>query len=146
MRLELALTSSCSDSGCQVKLLGGDEVIATRYSDLVRDRIQIRPQQLVAIDMSLPIPEIVWRWIRAIVLEVNDNSVGIEDDLGHVLFVSKVATLPLMLSVGDQVWCCNTDKDHEVHDRIVDGEPADPHQLLEYITPIIERIYSIENE
>lgn len=144
MDLELAVTISCTDTGCQVKLLRSDEVIETRYSDTVRDRIQIEPQQLVAIDMGLPTPEIIWRWIRAIVLEVNDSSVGIEDYWGHIGFVSRVAALPLSLSIADEVWCCNTDKDHEVHDRIVDGKPANPHQLLEYITPIIERIYSTE--
>jgi hypothetical protein len=146
MNLELAVTSSCTDSGCQVKLLRSDEAIATKYSDLVRDRIQIEPQQLVAIDMGLPIPEIVWRWVGGTVLEVNDNSVGIEGRLGKLGFANRVATLPLKLSIGDEVWFCNTDKDLEVHSRIVGGKPSNPHQLLKYITPIIARIYLAETD
>ncbi len=142
MNLELSVISSCTEKGCQVKLVRSGEVIAATYSDLVRDRIQIKPHQLVAIDIGLPIPEINWRWIRAIVLEVNEKSVGIEGSLGQLDFASRVTTLPLSLSIGDEVWFCKTDMELEVHDKIVNGKPAHPHLLLEYITPIIERVYS----
>jgi hypothetical protein len=142
MNLELAVISSCTEKGCQVKLVRSGEVIAATYSGRVRDRIQIKPLQLVAIDIGLPIPEIIWRWIRAIVLEVNEKSVGIEGSLGQLDFAARVTTLPLSLSIGDEVWFCKTDMELEVHDKIVNGKPAHPHQLLEYITPIIERVYS----
>lgn len=142
MNLELAVTVSCTDMGCQVKLISNDEVIETKYSKLVHDRIRIEPQQLVAIDTSLQIPEIIWRWVRAIVIEVNESSVGIKGGSGKVDFTSRVAKLPLKLSIGDEVWFCNTDQDLEVHDQIINGEPSHPNQLLEYITPIIERVYA----
>ena len=146
MNLDLAVTSSCDDTGCQVKLLRTNEEIATRYSDLVRDRIKIEPQQLVAIDMGPQISEIVWRWVRGTVLEVNENSVGFEGRLGKLGFASRIATLPLKLSIGDEIWFCKTDQELEVHDLIVDGKPTHPHQLLEYITPVIERVYLAEKE
>jgi hypothetical protein len=142
MNLEFAETVSCTDTGCQVKLVSNDEVIETKYSDLVHDRIRIESQQLVAIDTSLHIPEIIWRWVRAILIEVNETSVGIRGSSGRVDFVSRVAKLPLNLSIGDEVWFCKTDQDLEVHDLIVEGKPAHPDQLLEYITPIIERVYA----
>ena len=96
--------------------------------------------------MGLPIPEIIWRWLRATVLEVNDNSVGFEGRSGKLGFANRVATLPLKLSISDEVWFCSTDQALEVHDRIVDGKPTHPHQLLVYITPIIERIYLAEKD
>ena len=142
MNLELAVTVNCTDMSCQVKLIRSDEVIQTKYSDLVHDRIRIEPQQLVAIDTSLQIPEIIWRWVRAIVIEVNDSSVGIKGGSGKVDFASRVAELPLNLSIGDEVWFCSTDQALEVHDLIVEGKPAHPRRLLEYITPITERVYA----
>ncbi len=142
MNIELAVTTSCTETGCQVQLVSNDKVISTHYSALVLDRIRIRKQQLVAIDSSPPIPEIVWRWVRAIVLEVNDESIGIDDCMGKIAFASRVSTLPLSLSIGDEVWFCNTDQELEVHDLIVNGKPAHPNQLIEYITPIIERVYA----
>ena len=146
MNLELAVTVNCTDTGCQVKLVKSDEFIETKYSDLVHDRIRIEPQQLVAIDTSLQIPEIIWRWIMAIALQVKKTSVGIKCGSGKEDFASQVAKLPLNLSIGDEVWFCKTDHQLEVHDRIVDEKPSHPHQLLGYITPIIERVYMAETD
>ena len=142
MNLEIAVTNGCTKTGCQVRLVGSGDVISTHYSALVRDRIRIRAQQLVAIDRAPPIPEIVWRWVRATVIEVNESTVGIDDRMGKLGFATRVASLPLRLSIGDEVWFCNTDQDLEVHDLIVDGKPVHPERLLEYITPIIERVYA----
>lgn len=142
MNLDLAITINCTDTKCQVKLVSNGEVITTKYSALVQGRIQIQPQQLVAIDNSQSHPEIVWRWVRAVVLEVNENTIGIEDRMGKLGFASRVATLPLNVSIGDEVWFCNTDQELEVHDIIVNEKPAHPTLLLKYITPIIDRIYA----
>lgn len=146
MNLELAVTVSCIDTGCQVKLVNGDEVTDTKYSNLVQDRIRIEPHQLVAVDTSLLIPEIMWRWLRASVVEVNKSSVGIQSESGRVDFASRVSQLDLNLSIGDEVWFCKTDQDLEVHDQIVDGKPSHPDQLLEYISPIINRVYSAPSQ
>ena len=53
MNPELAVTISCTNTGCQVKLVKSDEVIETKYSDLVHDRIRIEPLQLVVVDTVL---------------------------------------------------------------------------------------------
>ncbi len=142
MNLGLAVTISCTEMGCQVQWVGSGDVVTTNYSALVRERINIRAQQLVAIDRNPPIPEIVWRWVKATVIEVNEGTVGIDDCMGKLGFATRVASLPLRLSIGDEVWFCNTDQDLEVHDLVVDGKPAHPERLLEYITPIIERVYA----
>ncbi len=141
MNLELAVVNSCNDSGCQVKSIKSGDVLTPRYSALVRDRIWIQAQQLVAVDQSLPIPEIVWRWLQGTVIEVNKESIGIEGRMGKRGFALRVTTLPLSLSTGDEVWFCKTDQELEVHDMIADGKPANPNRLLEYISPIIERVY-----
>ena len=142
MNLELALTVNCADMSCQVRLVRSDEVIQTKYSDLVHDWIRIEPQQLVAIDTSPQILEIIWRWVKAIVIEVNDSSIGIKGGSGKVDYASREAELPINLSIGDEVWFCSTDQTLEVHDLIVEGKPTHPRWLLEYITPITERVYA----
>lgn len=142
MNLELAVTINCTETGCQVQLVQSGDIVTARYSALVYDRIRIRAQQLIAMDWTPPIPEIVWRWVHATVVEVNENSVGIDDCMGKLGYASRVGKLPLCLSVGDEVVFCNTDQELEVHDLVVDGKPAHPDRLLEYITPIIKRIYA----
>jgi hypothetical protein len=142
MKLNLAITESCTDKACQVRSLNRGDVFEAKYSALVQIRIKIQSQQLVAIDTSQQIPEIMWRWVRATVLEVNEISVSLEDCSGKLGFASRVASLPLDLSIGDEVWFCSTDQDLEVHDLIIDGKPTHPDRLLEYIKPMIERVYA----
>ena len=144
MKLELALVLSCSKSGCQVALLESNLSIEVLYSSLVQDRIMIKPEHMVAIDMDTDPPEIVWRWLRAAVIELNDSIVVVGDMKGHPGKVSLIPEIPLSLSIDDDVWICGTGQAFEIHDLIVGGKPTHPQRLLKYITPIINRIYQEE--
>ncbi len=73
MKLELGISLSCTETGCQVRLVKSGTVISAQYSALVRDRIRIRAEELVAVDLGPPVPEIVWRWVLGRVLEVNEE-------------------------------------------------------------------------
>lgn len=141
MKLELAIVLACTETGCRVRLLGNKTFIKARYSSLVINRIKIQPAHLVAIDMSANPPEIVWRWLRATVIELNTDIVVVGDMQGHPGKVSCVSDLPLTLALDDEVWVCSTGRDYEVHDIIVDRKPAHPNRLLGYIVPIIEEVY-----
>lgn len=141
MKLELAIVFACNKTGCRVSLVKGNSTIEAVYSSLVQDRIKIQPQQLVAIDMKANPPEIVWRWVRAAVIELSDNIIVVGDIKGHPAKVSLVPDLPMMLEIDDEVWACSTGRDNEIHDIILDGKPTHPNRLLDYITPIIEGIY-----
>lgn len=142
MKLELGIALQCSETGCQVQLVKSGKVLFVQYSALVRDRIWIQERELVAVDFTPPVPEIVWRWVLGSVLEVNEGSIGIEDRLGRLAFASKVAALPLKMAIGDQVWVCSTDHELEVHDLVAEGNPVHPDQVLNYITSIVERVYA----
>jgi hypothetical protein len=142
MKLELAIVLACSDVGCRVKLLKDDASIKVRFSSLVqKHRIRIQPAHLVAVDTSADPPEIVWRWLRAAVIELGDDIVVVDDMEGHPAQMSRVPDLPLTLALDDEVWVCGTGRAHEVHDVIVDGKPAHPDRVLDYIVPIIDEIY-----
>ena len=142
MNLLLGVTLSCDETGCQVKLVASGEVLTVNYSGLVQDRIRIQPHQLVAVRRGPTQTEIVWRWIRGRVQEVNDETIGFVDPLGKLGFAVRVPDLPLNLTDGDEIWFCSTDRDLEVHDSIVSGGPAHPQRVLDYIAPIIERVYA----
>lgn len=141
MKLELAIVLACNKIGCRVVPLKNNSPIETRYSSLVQDRIKIQPEQLVAINTDTNPPEIVWRWIRAAVIELAADIIVVDDVKGHPAKVSLVADLPLTLELGDEVWACSTGHACEIHDIILDGKPPHPNRLLNYITPIIEEIY-----
>lgn len=141
MKLELAIVSNCHKTGCQVVLLKDNSSVEVLYSARVQDRIQIQSEQLVAIDTDANPPEIVWRWLRAAVIELTEDIVVVDDMQGHPAKVSLVPVLPLDLEIDDEVWTCSTGHDYEIHDIILDGKPTRPNRLLQYITPIIKEIY-----
>jgi hypothetical protein len=101
----------------------------------------IQPEQMVAVNTEANPPEIVWRWIRAAVIEINANITVVDDMQGHPAEVSLIPDLPLPLKLNDEIWTCGTGRDYEIHDIIIDGKPRHPNRLLKYITPIIEEIY-----
>jgi len=119
----------------------GNATIEAVYSTLVQDRIKIQPQQMVAIDMTTNPPEIVWRWLRAAVIEISTGITVVDDMQGHPAEVKITPDLPLMLELDDEVWACSTGSDYEIHDIILDGKPTHPNRMLDYILPIIEGIY-----
>lgn len=141
MNLELAIVSTCHKTGCHVARVKDNSFVEAVYSALVQDRIKIQPEQLVAIDTDADPPEIVWRWLRAAVIELGADIVVVDDMKGHPAKVSLVSDLPLTLAIDDEVWTCSTGRDYEIHDLILDGKPTDPNRLLKYITPIVEEIY-----
>jgi len=141
MKLELALVSACGKTGCSVILLANNSDIKVFYSSLVQERIKIQKDHLVAINMAANPPQIVWRWIRAAVIELGADIIVVGDMHGHSGQVSLAPELPLELSLDDEVWACGTGSAYEIHDIIPDGKPAHPDRLLKYITPIIEGIY-----
>ena len=143
MKFMLATAVSCSKTSCVIMPLGSKTQIAAQYSTLVQDRIMIRPEHLVVINTNPNPPEIMWRWLRGVLIELSTNTITVDDMQGHPAEVKLVPELPLQLSLDDEVWMCGTGDAFEIHDLIIDGKPAHPERLLEYITPIIEKIYSV---
>jgi len=141
MKLELAIALSCSSTGCRVAPLESSGSIEVPYSSLVQDRIKIQPEQMVAINTDTNPPEIVWRWLRAFVIEINKSIIVVDDMQGHPGKVSLVPELPLTLRIDEEVWVCGTGQDFEIHDLIIEGKPAHPQRVLTYIKPIIDGIY-----
>lgn len=62
MELELAVALACGPEGCRVRYVERDASAAVAYADQVRDRIKVRPGDLVAVDRTTEPARLVWRW------------------------------------------------------------------------------------
>jgi hypothetical protein len=140
MELELAIVLSCTDTGCDVRTVENDDQVETRYSSAVQDRIMISPGELVVIDKSSGFPETIWRWVPVRVDRLEEERVIVIDKNHKSASVADVPQLNLSLQPGDDVWTCGVGYDYEVHDKIIEGKPEHPEQLLTYIEPIIIKV------
>lgn len=138
MELTWGIALSCATAGCRVRLLDGDQVIETRYSQPVQDKIKIRPGQLVVIDQSVTPPETVWRLFHMEVMALTEDEVVLWDTArGGEKGVRLPTLIDQPLAVGDAVWAGI----EQVCDRVVDGKPAHPDQLLAALKPTIVAAY-----
>lgn len=136
MHFELATVISCGPGGCRVMPLSGGEAFEARFSALVFKRVRILPGQLVAVDMSPAVPEIAWRWYRVQIVESNERGVIVQERERQLSAV-RVPGLETSGAAGDELWVTGMSGQWELHDRVVDGKPADPSRLREKVIPRI---------
>ncbi|MEM8859545.1 MAG: hypothetical protein AAGD96_14545 [Chloroflexota bacterium] len=146
MNLKLAIVATCYDLGCDVRLCTNDSELFAHYSLLVKDRIHIQPEQLVVIDLDTNPPEILWRWLKGVVLELSEDLIKVDDRQNHPAVVTLASELHLNLEVGDEVWMCSTGAGYEIHGLPEEMEPEHLTTLLNHITPLIKRIYQSSAE
>ena len=79
LKLQLGIALPCTRDGCEIQLLDTETRVDGHYSARVRNRIKIRPKQLVAIDATEGVSEIVWRWYRTLVMEVDEQNLLVDD-------------------------------------------------------------------
>jgi hypothetical protein len=141
MDLAFAVVLSCEETGCFVHYLDApDTRVWTRYSDAVQDEIRVRRRQLVVVDRATEPPQIVWRWIRAEVLEVRAGravvgAFGICDELAP-------RNPDMKLEKGDAVWVGSNGKEKLIQDAVQSGGPAHPDELAAAAFPAIEAWYA----
>jgi hypothetical protein len=147
MNLTLATVTATADD-CQVVTLDGRPLVA-RYSRLVRDRIKIRPRQLVAIDESPDGPQVVWRWFRGPVLMLADGYAVVDyrPYQPGFRYPIGVAAVPEHLSdsvtVGAEVFY-STHEDGAIIAVAHEGGLADPARIAADLFPAIEQVYAEE--
>lgn len=144
MKLQLGIALTCTSDGCEVRLLDTEAPIDTGYSTRVKDRVKIRPRQLVAVDTARGGAEIVWRWYRTRVTEVAEQNLVVDDRGVRSLRARRVGGLGVAAQVDEEVWVCGVDQpgNWEVHDRVVDGVPERADRLAAFMFPKIEAVYA----
>jgi hypothetical protein len=144
MKLKLAIVRSCDQDGCIVNRIEDGEELSISYSRLVKGRIKISKDHLVAMDTDRSPMELVWRWIRAEVDQVEAGSVVLDDRRGQLIPAFIPTELELDLKPGEEVWWCKTAESVEVHARTSGFGRAQEERLISYFHPVIEKHYADE--
>lgn len=144
MKLILGIVKSCDPDGCIISSIDNGEELSAAYSPLVKGRIKISKNQLVALDLGRSPMELVWRWISAKVDRLENDIVVLDDGRCQLIQATNPPELNLHLEAGDEVWACKTDEGAEVHARIADLDHSHEERLVRYVRPMIEKIYASE--
>jgi hypothetical protein len=143
MKLTLAVTLECPPAECRVQLLDQAEPVTVHYSARVQARIKIWPGQLVALDTTPAIPEVVYRWHCVKVEQLKEDQILVSSHQGQLVELVKAPGLEATPQVGDWVFATlgNPAEQGEVVDIAVDGRPAHPAWLSSYVLPKVEQFY-----
>ncbi len=143
MKLTLAVALECFPTECRVQLLEEDTPITVHYSAPVKSNIVIRPDQLVALDTSPDVPEIVYRWHYVQVKQLKEGKVFIDDHHGHLVEAVNAEGLEVAPQMDD--WLFATIGGYanmgEIVDIAIDGRPAHPAYLRDNMLPKVEEFY-----
>jgi hypothetical protein len=139
MDLVFATVLSCDETGCTVRFLDGETPVWTPYSAEVREHIRIRRRELVAVDRAAEPPQIVWRWIRAEVLELRGEGAVVG---AHGLCAEMTPRNPdLPLHKGDRVWIGGYGGVKYIEDRVHGDGAVHPDELAAHAFPLIAAWY-----
>jgi len=138
MDLQLAIASSCTDTGCQVHLLDAETCFNTAYSEpVVEYGIIVRPGDLVVVNRETDPPQVVFRWALAPVERVEGEHIFIDTPCSRGQPMIRADGLKADIAAGDKVFTAYG----QVHDISVDGRPATPECLRTTFFPQIQAMY-----
>ena len=129
MNLELGIVENCQPDGCSVRFLGEETTRKVVFSALVKDRIRIRPGQLVAVDLEAKPAEIVWRWYRKTVQEVHGEDILFGTLSEERILANSVPELQGRLRAGDEVWAAGVPDGFVVYDWVENELPQNPEWI-----------------
>lgn len=143
MKLTLAIALECFPTECRVQLLEGVTPITVHYSAPVQARLQIRPGQLVALDTNPDTPEVVYRWHYAKIEQLKGDKAFIDNHRGQLIEVVKAEGLEAALQEDDWVFVTGggPGEQGEIVDIAIEGRPAHPVYLGNYVFPKVEEFY-----
>lgn len=143
MDLVFATVLSRDEKGCTIRYLAGDQTpVWVPYSAAVTEHIYIRRRELVAVNRATEPPQIVWRWIRAEVLELRGDRVVAGSHGLCAEMTPRDLTLPL--KKGDAVWVGGYGGEKYIEDLARGDGPADPDGLAAVAFPLIEARYDAQ--
>jgi hypothetical protein len=143
MKLALAIALECSSTEYKVELIDGREIITAKISIPMQAVLKIFPGQLLALDTNLNPPEIVYRWHRGKIERVDGERLVLGGMGGRTIEVGKARGLEANPQPGDWVFATGgtPTEQGEVVDTAVEGRPAHPVFLREYLLPKVEEFW-----
>ena len=149
MQIDLAIAVACEPAACRVRPIGGGADLDARYGAKVKDRIKVRPGDLVAVDTESQPPKVLYRWWHGTVEAVNGDQVTVVRNVSQARpedprRASMTGQLggPLLGQVqsGDTVFFGG--EGHRILDVARQGNPAHPERLREELLPEVRLAYS----
>jgi len=148
MHLTLALVVAVMPHTCDIRWLDSNELTTAQIAPAMHEqRINIQPQQLVAVDRATTPAQIVWRWFRGRVDYQVDGYAVVNNHVYQAgarapISIARVPDeLDLTLAIGDEVFY-SLGTDGVVVDIAVDGSPLHAQRLGADLFPAIEEIYA----
>jgi hypothetical protein len=132
MNLNLAIIRSCLGDRCRVRLLPDGQVLEAAIDRRPADRTRVRFGQLVALDLDGP-AAIVWRWHRGRLLAWQPSALLAALPEGRIVWARIGCVEPAALRLAGDVWLTRLSSHWEVHDAVLEGTPAHPEALLEWL-------------
>lgn len=138
MKLQLAIVSSCTDTGCQVQFLADNARVDADYSEPVKDYdIVVKSGDLVAVNRATEPPQVVFRWWLTRVERVRGEQIFTGDLCGRSQPLTMAEGLKVSVAAGDEVFIAFG----QVHDVCIDGRLANPDRLRAAFFPEIRAMY-----
>ena len=132
MNLNLAIIRSCLGDRCRARLLRDGTLLEAAIDRRHTDRTRLRFGQLVALDLDGP-AAIVWRWHRGCLLAWQPSALLAALPEGRILWARIECVEPAALRLAADVWLTQVEAAWEVHDAVLEGAPAHPEALLEWL-------------
>jgi hypothetical protein len=132
MNLQLAIIRSCLGDRCRVRLLRDGAPLEAAIDRRRSDRTRLRFGHLVALDLDGP-ASIVWRWQRGRLLAWQPSALLAALPEGRILWARIGCVDPAALRLATEVWLTRVEAHWEVHDAVLEGRPAHPGALLEWL-------------
>ena len=132
MNLNLAIIRSCLGDRCRARLLRDGTLLEAAIDRRHTDRTRLRFGQLVALDLDGP-AAIVWRWHRGCLLAWQPSALLAALPEGRILWARIECVEPAALRLAADVWLTQVEAEWEVHDAVLEGAPAHPDALLEWL-------------
>lgn len=147
MNLQLALVIAARPADCTLRLLDAADELRAHYSPPIYRRITLCPRQLVAVDVGLVPPIVVWRWFRGVVVLRRDDHVVVDNHVYQpgLRVPISVVRLPEVLEdavqLGDEVFY-SLGAHGVVVDTVRGAVPAHPARLAADLFPALRDVYA----
>jgi aminoglycoside phosphotransferase (APT) family kinase protein len=147
--VDLAIAVEVNRSRCSIRRLGSVTPVEARLSRAMAERsIFVRPGDLVRVNFDFSPPEVVYRWRKATVVAVQEDSMTIatvpsDEDLSMSAWAPTLPSLRLEHAVGDTVFVDVRHRQPVVIDGANQGEPQHPHRFGEHYAGTRDEIRAV---
>ncbi|MEM7113725.1 MAG: class I SAM-dependent methyltransferase [Chloroflexota bacterium] len=139
MNLQLATVLTSDKSTCSVQLLASPNSRTAVYAaPMLEYNIVAHPNDLVAVSVTDETTEIMFRWKRVTVEQIENGRLQVHDYVGQIYTLPHPTDSAPAITAGSKVYTNN----QRVVDMVENGRPTNPTHFVERYFPQIEAMYA----